>query len=240
MTRNISNRYTTIERLIMSQDVNDVVDACDLTGQGTIDDALVQERLFDIIYASSREIDAYLIKHMTIPIAETLTALTVGTSITMTYGSKAVVGVGTAFDTELEEGDEIYLPDDETFWFGVVDSVTDALNIVLKYDYCGATTLATTATRRRITIPGWLEIHTRNYSLYNLWKRRGRNNENNPWYEDKESSRKALIDFQNSKQKFDDGGIKRKHNPVRAGREYEDRILTETTSDKFVNPETYP
>lgn len=239
MTRNIANRYTTIERLIMSQGENDVVDACDPTGGGSINDCLVQERLWDIIYSSSREVDAYLIKHMPIPIPEVLTALTVGTSVTMTYGSVDVVGVGTAFDTELEDGDEIYLPD-ETFWFGVVDSVTDALNLVLKYAYCGETTVAAAATLGQITIPGWLEIHTRNYALYNLWRRRGRINEHNPWYEDRESSRKGLIDFQKSKQKFDDGGIKRKHNPVQAGRTIEDRIMTETSLEKYVNPDTYP
>jgi len=242
MIRKIGNRYTTIERLIMSQGETDVVDCCDPTGASDIDSANVQAKALDIIYSSSREIDAYLIKHMTCPIVEVITALTVGTSVTMTNGSKAVVGVGTVFLTELEEGDEIYLPDDESYWFGVVDSVTDDLNLVLKYDYNGDTVAAaTSASKRQITVPPWIEIHVRNYSLYNLWRRRGRLDENNPWYEDKKSSRLSLKDFQNSKQKFDDGGTKRKHNPVRAGREYADRVMTDTTLKKFVDPDLdYP
>ena len=240
MIKNIDNRYTTIERLIMEQGENDCVDACDPTGASTIDAANVQEKLLDMIYAASREVDAYLIKHMTCPVAEVLTALTVGTSITMTNGSKDVVGIGTAFDTELEEGDEIYLVDDESYWFGVVDSVTDALNLVLKYDYNGDTTVADAANRRRITVPPWIEVHVRNYTLYKIWRRRGRDNADNPWYEDKEDSRKALIDFQKSKQKFDDGGTKRKHNPVAGYKTLDDRVMNATTLTKYVDPDTYP
>jgi len=242
MTRNIDNRYTTIERLILTAGEQQLSDVCDPTGASDIDAANVQQKLLDMIFQASREVDAYLIKYMTCPIAEVITELTVGTSITMTNGSPAVVGVGTLFLTELEEGDEIFLPDDEDYWFGVVDSVTDNLNLILKYDYNGDTVAAATvASRRRITVPPWLEIHTRNYTLYNLWRRRGRMNENNPYYEDKEDSRRALKDFQSSKQKFDDSGTKRKHNPVQSEKTFDDRVMTSTTLTKYVSPDLdYP
>jgi len=238
MIRNIDNRYTTIERLILSDGEDNLVDACDPTGASDIDASNVQQKLLDFIYQASREVDAYLIKFMTCPIADVITALTVGTSVTMTNGSTAVVGVGTTFLTELEEGDEIFLPDDEGFWFGVVDSVTDNLNLVLKYEYNGNTVAAAaTASRRRITVPPWIELHVRNYALYSVWRRRGRDNVDNPWFEDKEASRASLKDFQRSKQKFDDGGTKRKHNPIQAGKTISDRVMTQATLTKYTDPD---
>lgn len=56
-------------------------------------------------------------------IDSTLTGL-----VAFTKGSKAVVGTGTAFDTELSAGDYIRHTDREIF---IVDSVTDAENLVL-------------------------------------------------------------------------------------------------------------
>ena len=237
MIRNIDNRYTTIDRLILSDGEQNLIDACDPTGASDINASNVQQKLLDFIYQASREVDAYLIKFMTCPIAETITTLTVGTSVMMTNGSTAVVGIGTTFLTELEEGDEIFLPDDESYWFGVIDSVTDNLNLVLKYEYNGDTTDADTASRRRIVVPPWVELHVRNYALYSVWRRRGRDNVDNPWYEDKEASRASLKDFQRSKQKFDDGGTKRKHNPIRAGKTTDDRVMTQTSLAKYTDPD---
>jgi len=234
--RDIDNRYTTIERLALSQGERDLADACDQTGQSEIDAELVQQKLLDIIYMASRTVDGYLLKHMTIPIPETITALTVGTSITMTNGSHAVVGVGTLFLTELTEGDEIYLVDDENYWFGVVDSITDDLNLVLKYQYNGLTVIATIANKRQIVVPGWVELHARNYALYEVWRLRGRKDEDNPWAEDRENSRLALVDFQRSKQKFLDGTTVRKNNPVQGEKEYSDRVMTQTSLGDYTSP----
>ena len=234
--RDISNRYTTIERLVLSQGERDLADACDRTGQSKIDAELVQQKLLDIIYMASRTVDGYLLKHMTIPIPEVITALTVGTSITMTNGSHAVTGILTTFLTDLTDGDEIYLVDDEDYWFGVVDTVTDDLNLVLKYQYNGITTVATEANRRQITVPGWVELHTRNYALYEVWRLRGRKIEDNPWGDDRENSRLALVDFQRSKQKFLDGGTIRKNNPVRGDKEYADRVMTKTSMRDYTSP----
>lgn len=234
--RDISNRYTTIERLVLSQGERDLADACDRTGQSEIDAELVQQKLLDIVYMASRTVDGYLLKHMTIPIPEVLTALTVATSITMTNGSHAVVGVGTTFLTDLTEGDEVYAVDDEDYWFVVVDSVTDDLNFVAKYQYNGITVVATEANKRQITVPGWVELHVRNYALYEVWRLRGRKEEDNPWGDDRENSRLALVDFQRSKQKFLDGGTIRKNNPVRGNKEYADRVMTQTSMRDFTSP----
>lgn len=234
--RDISNRYTTIERLALSQGKRDLADACDRTGQSEIDAELVQQKLLDIIYMASRTIDGYLLKHMAIPIPETITALTVGTSITMTNGSTAVVGVGTVFKTDLTEGDEVYLVDDEDYWFMVVDSVTDDLNFIAKYQYNGLTVIAAAANKRQITVAGWLELHVRNYAIYETWQLRGRKDEDNPWFDAKNESRLALLDFQKSKQKFLDGSTVRKNNPVQGDKEYTDRVMTQSKLSDYTNP----
>ncbi len=66
---------------------------------------------------------------------EALTAIT-GTSIQMTNGSAAVVGVGTSFTTQLAVGDLVALDADDVL--AEVQSITDDLNLVLTANYSGA------------------------------------------------------------------------------------------------------
>jgi len=58
-------------------------------------------------------------------------------TFTFVNGSTAVVGVGTAFDTELSAGDRI-AHNATPGTFGVVASITNANNLVLQYPYSGA------------------------------------------------------------------------------------------------------
>jgi len=66
---------------------------------------------------------------------EALTVIT-GTSIQMTNGSAAVVGVGTSFTTQLAVGDLVALDADDVL--ATVQSITDDLNLVLTANYSGA------------------------------------------------------------------------------------------------------
>lgn len=66
---------------------------------------------------------------------EALTVIT-GTSIAMTNGSAAVLGVGTSFTTQLAVGDLIALDADDVL--ATVQSITDNLNLVLTANYSGA------------------------------------------------------------------------------------------------------
>lgn len=238
MTRNISNRYTTVEALTMNQGERDLAELCDKTGASAIDDEVVMRTLLDIIYTASREVDGYLLGHMTIPIAEEEVALTVATSITLTNGSHDVAGVGCAFDTELVEGDEIQASDDEDYWFGVVDTITDANNLVLKYQYNGVTVAAATAAiRRRIVVPGWIETRIRDVAIYLAWERSGRRDENNPWAENTAATRLFLTQFQRSGLKFTDtDGVRRKDNITNSIRVLADRTMTSTTLARWRDP----
>jgi hypothetical protein len=78
----------------------------------------------------------YLLDNWYIEEGETA-ELTVGTSITFTNGSKNVTGVGTAFLSELNVGDDIYGGTDGATYKQTIASITDNTHLTLDTNYVG-------------------------------------------------------------------------------------------------------
>ena len=192
--------YTTIKNLkqIMTNERHLINTVIDRSG-AQITDSDVVAILDARIYTQSRFLDGYLRGHVEVPILPTATALT-GT-ITMVNGQRTLVGVATAFTTELAVGDEIRL-DTETDNRVHIATIFSDVSATLEYSYYGS--INTGAFSKYVSnIPPELEIILAGRVAWSLWQYCGRKLDVNPHKAENDQFIKAAVDIQNGVWRFD-------------------------------------
>ena len=163
MTRNM---YTTIDDLLNWESFRHLCYTVTDRTDSLITDTDVQEGLHEMCATASRDFDGYVRGHLDVPLEDILTTLS-GT-VALINGSQVLVGIGTSFDTELTAGDRVVL-DDQPLAEVVIDSITDALNAVLRYEFYGEDAVGADASILTNEVPLELEILVRGHACYMLW-----------------------------------------------------------------------
>ncbi len=117
----------------------------------------------------------------------------------------AVTGVGTAFDIDYEPGDR-FVFDGQLESICVVDSIESATEMTLRYEFYGTTILVASPVTMTLLVanaPAEVEEVIRNYTLYRIWNRRARDDDQNPWFEAKTEMKELADRIQKGRYRFD-------------------------------------
>jgi len=207
--------YTNIALLLEMESAAQLVNlACDRSN-GDLADADIEEWLIRQIMRASRIWDGYVQGHMALPIEPVIVELT-GT-IPFTNGSTEVVGTGTLFETELAQ-DYWIQPQSNIDAIHVVREVFDDEHLILTCPFFAPTiadgeSAGPKANHYDSGVPDEVEQLVCDYTCYRLWKRRGKQDEDNPWVDAKAEFDRRVVEIQTGKYRFiseDAGEVARK------------------------------
>lgn len=217
-------KYTTIKQLVRVMLSEKHLINCVIDRSGAlITDSDVISAIEDIITEESRYMDGFLRGHaQTVPIQPTATILT--GALTLVNGSTEIIGVGTAFTTELLVGDEIRLDAEDNIRLHI-KSISGDLLAYSEYVYYG-TLLTGDYSKYVSNVPAEINNALARHTAWKLWQRRGRIDDN-PFQGDEDYFRQLVKDIKAGLYRFaTTGGAEVSKKPTRY-----DSTTTFTMSD---------
>jgi len=217
--------YTNIAHLLEMESESHLINLVVDRSNGLLLDEDVEELLMRNIARCSREWDGYVRGHMDLPIEPVIIELT-GT-MEFINGSDTVNGTGTLYETEVQVDDWIQ-PDDNYNAIHVVREVISDTQLRLSCGFYGADIIGegTEGPKANIYdsgVPDEVEEMVNGYTLYRLWARRGRHDEDNPFFNFKDMFITRAKEIQKGTYRFvseDAGEVARK--PSYSGDRYDE------------------